>query len=63
MGGNSVNILIAFALYIKGAIQIVIQLTKLRFMSSRKKDLEIVGLRSQLALYEHQVHTGKRPKP
>lgn len=55
--------LIPLFFYLKGWIAISFQLLKLRFISSAEKDLEILALRSQLALYEGQVIAKKRPKP
>ena len=55
--------LIPLLLYLKGWMTITFQLLKLRFISSAEKDLEILALRSQLALYEGQVIAQKRPKP
>ncbi|NLL07155.1 MAG: hypothetical protein GX270_15555 [Clostridiaceae bacterium] len=48
--------------YRRGWMTITFQLLKLRFISSAEKDLEILALRSQLALYEGQVISKKRSK-
>lgn len=49
--------------YLKEWVYVFLKLLKLRFTSSIKKDLEIIALRSQLALVNHDIKTGKRPKP
>jgi len=49
--------------YVKAWLLILLEFLKLRLMSAVDKDLEIIALRSQLALFNHQVETGKRPKP
>jgi hypothetical protein len=49
--------LIPLLLYLKGWMTITFQLLKLRFISSAEKDLEILALRSQLALYEGELST------
>src|SRR5690554_4031249 len=63
IGGIRVNLIIASLLYFKGWISIVIKKFNLLFISSKDKDLIIIGLRSELALYEEQVISGKIPKP
>jgi putative transposase len=44
-------------------LSIFLELIKLRFTSSLKKDLEIIALRSQVSLINHNIKTGKCPKP
>jgi putative transposase len=44
-------------------LSILLDLLKLRFTSGLKKDLEIIALRSQLALFYNEIEAGKRPKP
>ena len=63
LGGMRVNLIIASLLYFKGWISFMIKKFKLCFISSQNKDLIIIGLRSELALYEEQVISGKIPKP
>lgn len=49
--------------YVKAWLLILLEFLKLRLIFAVDKDLEIIALRSQLALFNHQVETGKRPKP
>ena len=50
-------------LYLKEWIYSLWQLLRLRFKSSVEKDLEIIALRSQLALYINQTKSKKITKP
>lgn len=43
-------------------LSVFLKLIKLRFTSSMSKDLEIIALRSLVALNDHDVKVGKRPK-
>lgn len=63
LGGIFVNLIIASLLYLNGWISFIFQKLKLSFIASQDKDLIILGLRSELALYEEQVISGKIPKP
>lgn len=54
---------ISLFFYIKGTISIISQTIILRLIPSAKKDLIIIAQASQIALYEGQVLSGKRPKP
>lgn len=56
-------LLIAALLYFKGWISFIFKKLNLLLISSADKDLIIIGLRSELALYEEQVISGKIPKP
>lgn len=58
-----VSLLISTLLYFKGWLSLKIQSLKLLTISSIDKDLIILGLRMELALYEEQVISGKIPKP
>ena len=62
-GGMYVSLLISTLLYFKGWLSLKIQSLKLLTISSIDKDLIILGLRMELALYEEQVISGKIPKP
>ncbi len=57
------NLIIASLLYLYGWISFIFQKIKLSFIESQDKNLIIIGLRSELALYEEQVISGKIPKP
>ncbi len=49
--------------YVMEWLSIFLKLIKLRFTSSLNKDLEIIALRSLVALNDYGVKVGKRPKP
>jgi len=53
----------ALWLYVLEWLSVFLKLIKLRFTSSLNKDLEIIALRSQVALNDYDVKVGKRPKP
>ena len=56
--------LVKFTLaYLKEWRKTIIQFILIFFMSSSAKNLEILALRSQLALFQQQVINKKRPKP
>ena len=57
------NLFISALLYAKGWLAVKFKKIKLFFTSSADKDLIIIGLRMELALYEEQVISGKIPKP
>lgn len=63
IGGIYLYLLIAALLYFKGWISFIFKKLNLLLISSADKDLIIIGLRSELALYEEQVISGKIPKP
>ncbi len=50
-------------IYVKEWLNIIWEFFRLRFKSNAEKDLEIIALRSQLALYINQTKDKKRPKP
>lgn len=49
--------------YLKEWLSIIKQFLSLKFVSSDAKDLEIIALRSQLALFVKDIDAGKRNKP
>lgn len=62
-GGIYISMLISIFLYLKSWFVLRCKMLKLIFISSEDKDLIIIGLRAELALYEEQVVSGKIPKP
>jgi len=44
-------------------LSVLRQFHVLRFVSSHEKDLEIISLRTQVALMNHEIEAGKLPKP
>lgn len=49
--------------YLKEWFHILLKFLNLRLTSTLDKDLEIIAIRSQLALFNYEVETGKQSKP